>query len=646
MSLECLAGNQDSIVSDVNSGWVTEKVIVSSSRVKKIFMESGRDIIIIDSLGILGSGANSVSDLLDMLSIVDVRQRGGDGVQSDISIRAGSFDQVAILVNGVRVNDSQTGHHSMNLPIDLSIVDRVEILKGSGARVLGPSAYSGAINIITKNEKVRDLILDLEYGSYNFQRVNTSVNYNIDNWSNLLNVNYKKSDGYIKNTDFEYWNGGFSSKYIGDMFEISGIMGFSMRSFGAYNYYTPKYPNQYEETETLFGNINFSFNGEDYIFESKSSIRSNSDKFELFRSGRTIEDSLAPSWYLNPNFHTTDNFIQSFNFSYFSFLGESNAGLEYEYNKIKSSVLGDKELRGVKSEYSEPFYSKWADRGTTNFYFEHNYKYRKLNLSGGFLYNMNEDFKNGIFPGIDLAYNTLDNDKVTLSISKSMRLPTFTDLYYNGPENVGNVDLEPETNLSLELGYLFEFSDLRFSLSLYGLRSENSIAWVKLNYDDKYMTSNLTEVNLIGGEINVGLISLGGDKDKFIQNLNFGLALNNQDASSDKIETKYANDYYKVKGVINFSHTSFYGFMFNWSFRYINRAGEYYKWDKGVKQFEKELSTMPSYFLGDLMIKRDWEGFVVYVNINNLFDTSYFDIAEIPQPRRWLKLGIKTNLKY
>jgi len=653
ISLDCFAVSRDSLdnelKSDLKSESIreskTEEVIVSGSRIKKLYKDSGRDIIVIDSMQIRNSSANSVGDLLDMFSVVDVRQRGGDGVQSDVSIRAGSFDQVAILINGVRVNDMQTGHHNMNLPIDLSAVDRIEILKGSGARVLGPSAYSGAINIITKNEIDRSLMLDLEYGSYDFQKVNSMVNYNNSSWSNLLSLNYKKSDGYIRNTDFEYWNVVFSSNYSGELFEISGLLGYSQWSFGAYNYYTPKYPNQYEETETIFGNVNFSFHGEDYLIESKSLFRRNKDKFELFRSGRTFEDSVAPSWYVSPNFHSTDNLIQTFNFSYFSFLGESNIGLDYEYSKIISNVLGDKELGGKKSGYSEPFYTKWDERRNSNIYFEHNYKYEKLNLSGGFLYNISDGFKNDIFPGIDLAYNTLGNDRLTLSVNKSMRLPTFTDLYYSGPENVGNLDLEPETNLSVELGYLFEIYDIGLSLSVYGSTSENSIAWVKFNYDDKYQTSNLTEVNIFGGEINAVLMK-EENKGEFIQNLNLGLVLNSQDVSSDKIETKYANDYNKIKATINFSHSTFYDVMFNWSFRYLNRAGGYFKWEAEMGEFEKELSDMPSYFLGDLKLVRDWESFRVYISINNLFDSSYFDVAEIPQPGRWLKLGIKTNLKY
>ncbi|HBX87582.1 MAG TPA: vitamin B12 receptor, partial [Marinilabiliaceae bacterium] len=88
---------------------------------------------------------------------VDIRERGPLGMQADVSMRGGSFDQVMILLNGINISDPQTGHHGLNLPVDLESIERVEILRGPAARVYGPNAFDGAINFVTKSSSQNEV---------------------------------------------------------------------------------------------------------------------------------------------------------------------------------------------------------------------------------------------------------------------------------------------------------------------------------------------------------------------------------------------------------------------------------------------------------------------------------------------------------
>ena len=108
-----------------------------------------RVVTVIDQQEIQKMPVKSIDELLDNVAGIDVRQRGVNGVQADISIRGGSFDQILILLNGINITDSQTGHYNLDIPLELSDVSRIEILQGSAARVLGPNAFSGVINIVT-----------------------------------------------------------------------------------------------------------------------------------------------------------------------------------------------------------------------------------------------------------------------------------------------------------------------------------------------------------------------------------------------------------------------------------------------------------------------------------------------------------------
>jgi iron complex outermembrane receptor protein len=125
-------------------------VIITENRMQTPFSESARSMYVITKSQLASLPVQSVAEALTYVPGVDIRQRGPMGIQTDIGIRGGTFDQTLILINGVKVSDPQTGHHSFNLPLNLDNIERIEVLKGQGARIYGQNAFNGAINIITK----------------------------------------------------------------------------------------------------------------------------------------------------------------------------------------------------------------------------------------------------------------------------------------------------------------------------------------------------------------------------------------------------------------------------------------------------------------------------------------------------------------
>ena len=88
---------------------------------------------------------------------IDLRQRAPNGVQGDLSIRGSTFGQTLVLINGMRVDDVQSGHHNMDQPIPIPSVERIEVLRGAGSTLYGADAVGGAINIITAPPKYTEL---------------------------------------------------------------------------------------------------------------------------------------------------------------------------------------------------------------------------------------------------------------------------------------------------------------------------------------------------------------------------------------------------------------------------------------------------------------------------------------------------------
>lgn len=152
-----------------------DSIIISSSRIQLPFKENSRTITVISSTEIMESPAATITELLQQVAGVDIRRRGVNGMQADLYIRGGGFDQTLLLIDGIKMDDAQTGHHTMNMALPIEVIQRIEIIKGPAARVFGQNAFTGAINIVTKNDADNVNMARFQVGSYNQQRVSGTI---------------------------------------------------------------------------------------------------------------------------------------------------------------------------------------------------------------------------------------------------------------------------------------------------------------------------------------------------------------------------------------------------------------------------------------------------------------------------------------
>lgn len=203
-----LLGISAAIVLSLNSQaqTVLDTLVVSAAKTEQSLLNSNRNVQIISKAEIEKAPINSLAELLDFAMGVDARQRGIFGTQTDLSIRGGSFEQVLVLLNGVRLSDPQTGHHLMNLPVPLSDIERVEILMGGGSYIFGANAFSGAINIITKKAEKNSTRIAIDGGQFNTLNSSLSQSLKGGNWQGSVSGTYNRSNGFKPNTDFEHGN--------------------------------------------------------------------------------------------------------------------------------------------------------------------------------------------------------------------------------------------------------------------------------------------------------------------------------------------------------------------------------------------------------------------------------------------------------
>lgn len=611
-----------------------KEITVASSRTPIIFRETSRVITVITYEDIIKAPVSSINELLDYALGVDVRQRGTNGVQSDIGIRGGTFEQTLILLNGVKINDPQTGHHNFNIPVDLSSVERIEILQGSGARIYGPNAFAGAVNIITINPDKNQFHTILSGGDFKLVEGILGASFITGKVKNMVEVSKKTSSGYRNNTDYDISGVYLQSTANTGNGDVQLQAGLQDKAFGANSFYTAKYPNQFENTKTLFASLKWTENTKKLHFIPQIYYRRHQDRFELFRNN-------APIWYSGHNYHLTHVYGGQANAWYGWSLGKTSIGVEYRIENILSSILG-KTMNDTLDVPFEPLgkFTHKGSRENVSVYIDHTYSTHKISISIGMLTYSNSYYGIKTYPGIDISYALPWNLRWFFSVSKTLRLPTYTDLYYKDPSNTGNPDLKPEQAMNYETGVKYSTNYLLAGISGFYRDGKNIIDWVRLTDTSLWHSDNITEVKTWGVEL-YGRVDLSKLHSKcFIKSIQLNYALINIEKATGNYYSKYALDMLRNKITLHVEHKIWKNISAGWYILYQERMGTYTEYTTG-----KEKNYQP-YITADGRISWTQKAITIFVQASNLLNIEYFDIANIPMPGRWFKAGFSKNLNF
>ncbi|RIJ50560.1 TonB-dependent receptor [Maribellus luteus] len=629
-----LATTQDT--SEVKMEYDLDEIEVSAQRTPALYSQVARIVSVIERKEIEAVPAQSVQDLLEYIAGVDVRQRGTEGVQADVSIRGGTFDQILILLNGINITDPQTGHHNLNLPVSLAQIERIEVLEGPAARVYGPNAFSGAINIITRKGGGNSGTVNVSGGSFGYFDGNVSAGVKTGRLNHMLAVGKKRSDGYTNNTDFDELNGFYSASLNTQDGDLNVQVGISEKGFGANSFYTPKYPNQYEATKTLFTSAKWTSSGPLHL-SPVVYFRRHQDRFELFRDN-------PASWYSGHNHHLTHTYGGNLN-SWFAWgAGKTALGIEYRSEHILSNVLG-KEMDQPKDVPGEDAqFTKSDSRNTLSGFLEHSLYINKWAFTAGIMgnYISGSDLGINFFPGVDVSYDVSEGVKLYSSFNTSLRMPTFTDLYYQGPTNVGNPDLKPEKSAAIEGGIKFSKPVVKGHVVVFYRKGKNIIDWVKATEEETWTTQNLTRLTSLGAEAQVQLI-LRNRFGEFVPNIDVSYLFNNVDKQEDDFISRYVLDNLKHKLVCSFNQKLVKNLSIDLKLVCQDREGSYTKFEEMAPVGEVNYEP---FWLVDGKLSYQLRNVRLYTSVNNLFNTTYNDIENVVQPGRWFKAGLVYELQF
>ncbi len=577
-----------------------QEIVVTSTRIDLPFKENSRTIQIITKETIQNSGATNVADLLQNVTGIDVKRRGTNGMQADLLIRGGSFDQTLLLIDGIKVEDAQTGHHTMNLALPIEVIERIEVIKGPAARIFGQNAFTGAVNIITQKSQENNLILETQAGNYNQKNIAITANHDLENTAHIFHFSKNISDGYRFNTDYDIQNYFLKSTIKSEKMPIDVLATFSERKFGANGFYaTPAAINQYEETQGSLVGIQTKIKNNNLVFKPRMYWRRNQDEYVFVRNN--------PSIYRN--LHITNKIGTELNVSIQSKAGTTGLGIDLAKVYISSNNLGDR------------------NRFMGTFFLEHRFLFlnNKFDVTPGFAANYFSDFDGNFFPGIDLGYQIFDPLRIYANVGKTYRIPTYTDLFYSDPTTLGNENLKQEEAFSQELGLKYFRNQFQISVAFFNREAKNLIDYTKENATDLYQANNIRRLNTKGFEIqsnyqyewfgykqkvNLGYTFIEDD----IKNISSSFSRYSINSAKHQVTSQWQS-----KLIKNLSQTI--------SYRFIERT------------------SGDSYAVWDANISWQKNDFEVSVFANNIFNKTYTEQNLVAMPKGNLLFGLKYNFR-
>ena len=623
----------DSTATTTAREMMLDEVSVTGSRAPLTKSQAARMVTVLDRKAIAQAPVQSVNDLLKYAVGVDVRQRGPIGAQTDIGIRGGTQDQIILLLNGINICDPQTGHNAMDLPVDLSEIIRIEVIEGPAGRIYGSSSLVGAINIVTK--PTLPSVVHAEAGSYGYAQVGGRVAFD-GKTSHSVSANYSRSDGWSRaksgtlNTDYSGTKAFYQGQYDDDDVRLNWHVGLADKGWGSGTFYaTPKWQadNQYEHTTKLYTAIQGETKRGRLHFAPSIYWNQNRDRYEGYRN--------QPE-KMKYNYNRTDVYGVNLN-AYFDWAaGRTAFGGELRNEDLVSGNLGEPLNQTHHIAGTDRDYTLGLNRTNISGYLEHNVLLNQLTISAGLVAVKNtwSNMNMTVYPGIDLSYRPTPAVTLHAACNTSLRMPSFTEMYYKLQGYKADPHLKPEEMTAVEGGVSWNQKGLIVSANLWYHHGRNMIDWImdtSLGDDAVWQSVNHTKVNSIGFET---AVQFDVKSSKF--NVSYSY-INQEKEQEAHIVSQYALEYLRHKLIANALIPIADKLKLSLNYRWQDRVGQYTDFDGRVQDYKP---------FGLLDARLTWspQPWKLYVEANNVLDKRYADFGHVEQPGRWVIAGFAIQL--
>ena len=591
--------------------------------------KTGRNIVTVTGEMFNKLPVHSLDDLLRYLPGIEVQQRGPAGSQSDIVLRGGTFQQVLVIIDGLRINDPNSGHFTSYIPIAPAEIERIEILKGASSAIYGSEAVGGVINIITKsfaarkNQQNKQFNISATGGEYDFFSANAGGSWQKNNTALSGGFLTNNSDGQPQRGTRGYFNNHTASlsvkQFINDNWAVSFRSAFDQRDFSAQNFYTTFTSDTAKEKVTSYWN------------QARVSFQKGKHSVKLDVGYKTVKDNYQYNSISTAN-NNHSNLLQLLLTEHFKLNDQTSfvSGLQFQNKKITSNDRGD------------------HNRDYTAAFFILDQKIQDFTISPSIRIDHNDTRGTEFIPQLNLSYR-FDKWLIRASGGKTIRDADFTEQYNNYNKSfvasgrIGNPDLVAERSFSYEAGAdLFINKELKIAITGFQRRQKQLIDWIQTSYADmprkdnlsptgNYLLSkNISSVTTSGFETDIQYLKKFKNDLQLISSLGF-VWLESRSASSTpsfylSSHAKYLSNFYAeiLKKKFSLSITAIYKNRTEQDAPNINSHVD-------ANCFMMNLNA--GYYLSAQRLK-------IFLQVDNIFDNACADLLGTQTPGRWLMGGI------
>ncbi|MCU0255518.1 MAG: TonB-dependent receptor [Vicinamibacterales bacterium] len=566
---------------------VQETVVVTGAAVPLPFETLTRSVRSIDREELARLPLASVADVLRLVGGVDVRARGTHGVQTDFALRGANFAQALVLVDGVRINNAQTGHHNGDWPVSLDQVERIEVLLGPGSSLYGADAFGGTINVITRRAAGVSSVT-LEGGSYGLVSGGGTTGFIRGAIAQQVSLSASRSSGFEFDRDFRTVTAG-SRTSVGSRTVID--VGVADKAFGANGFYGNS-PSKEWTTQVTATMSHALAVGRRHAVSAQASYRAHRDRFlwDVRRPGlfenrhRTYAAvaavrahvELAPQWRVA-------------------------GGAEQAGDWLRSSNLGDHEVARTGA-----FVELQGAIGP------------RVTVASGLRLDRYSTFGTSWNPSLGASAWVSSSVRLRASLARAFRVPSFTERFYRDPAHLANADLVPERAWGSEVAADWvPHPEWLVTATLFDRRERDVIDWVKARPQDVWQTQNIRRVASRGGEAGVRRLFGAGAR------VSLDYAFTDVAPEALDLLSKYTLDYAR------------HGLAVGASAPLPGQLAV------GGRVELRKRTGRDAYTLVDLRVSRGFGAFSAYVNGTNLLDADYQEIRGVNMPGRWLSVGFE-----
>lgn len=607
-----------------------DPVSVTNSRTSQKASTTGRQVTVISGSDFSKFPVLSIDELLKYASGVEVQQRGIGGSQGDISIRGGTFQQVLVLLDGMKLNDPITGHFSGYMPIDPSQIDRIEIIKGTSSAIYGAEAVGGVIHIISKtfsrfmDQKSGKGNMTLSGGEYGLFGARASVhttgklNFSLAGSTTNAHGQILRSgrNAYFNNHAFSA-NAAFR---VGETGILSLHSSYDDRDFAAENYYTTfksdtaservktwwnhlKYKNQKNKlTEEL--DIVYKQTTDHYLFNRLSKANDNESKL--------LSIQYLQSRLINKNFNYT-------------------LGTSVEQKTILSNDRGNHTNHHI-ALFSSGVITK-----------------NKLTINPGLRMDYDERYKLQVLPQLSFAYRNNHFNYRALA-GRSIRAADFTERFNNYNKrnlrsgSIGNPELNAEQAWNYEVGIDYIKTGFKVSATAFYRDQKDVIDWVTTPYTKIPRKTNLAPNGVFAFAQNIRRVKTTGIETEIQYQHNFSNDLFLRAGSSLMLLNSETGDSITSFYIVSHAHAIWQQTALLTYKKVTWSVNGIYKKRKGQQATAIFAEIKPSYYLLNTKIQYRCKSFETFISVNNITNVSYSDLLGSVMPRRWTSAGVSLTL--